>query len=73
MEDALTIRSYLGIYGIPESLTFLIDQHDSFYKAVGGYAMPETLFYRKDGTLMLHKRGTLTKEELEIQVEELLK
>lgn len=64
MENVLTVRSYLGTYGIPESIKFLLDPADSFYRAVGGYAMPETLFYREDGTLLVHKRGTLTEDEL---------
>lgn len=65
MEEVGTVRAYLATYGIPETLRFLLDPADSFYKAVGGYAMPETLFYRSDGTLFTHKRGVLTREELE--------
>lgn len=64
MEPVGTVRSYLGLYGIKETVRFLLDPQDSFYKAVGGYAMPETLFYGEDGTLRVHKRGVLTREEL---------
>lgn len=73
METALTIRSYLALYGIPESITFLLDPKDSFYRAVSGYAMPETVFYRKDGTILTHKRGVLTEAELRGYVAELLR
>ncbi len=73
METALTVRSYLALYGIGESITFLLDPKDSFYRAVSGYAMPETVFYRKDGTLLAHTRGVLTEAELRVYAEELLR
>ena len=65
MESAATVRSFLSTFAIPEdSIIFALDPSDTFYKAVGGYAMPETLFYAKDGVLAEHYRGVLTKELL---------
>lgn len=73
MEDRERVKSYLDIYGIEKNITFLIDPTDNFYRAIGGYAMPETVFYRKDGSLSTHKRGVLTREELETYTENIIK
>jgi thiol-disulfide isomerase/thioredoxin len=65
MEDKSVIRAYLSTFGIDATkLIFLVDPADTFYKAVGGYAMPETVFYAKDGTIVHHTRGVLAPEEL---------
>jgi thiol-disulfide isomerase/thioredoxin len=72
MEDRERVKSYLGVYGMGGDITFIIDPTDNFYRAVGGYAMPETVFYAADGTRIFHKRGVLTKEELENQIKSLL-
>ena len=73
MEDRELIKSYINIFGLEQDIVFLVDQSDNFYKAVGGFAMPETIFYKKDGTITVHKRGVLTKEELEQNIENILK
>lgn len=64
MEDKEFIKSFLSTYAIERTITLLTDPTDNFYKAIQGYAMPETVFYRDDGTLMMHKRGVLTRDEL---------
>lgn len=72
MEDREVIKSYINTFGIEQNIVFLVDQSDNFYKAIGGFAMPETIFYKKDGTITVHKRGVLTKEELEQNAEFIL-
>ncbi len=64
MEDITTIKSYLEFIGKPEGIVFLSDPTDNFYKVVGGYAMPETMFYTRDGVVVTHKRGVLKEDEL---------
>lgn len=65
MEDRAVIRGYLAAFGIDSSkILFLVDPGDTFYKGVGGYAMPETVFYGKDGAITTHTRGVLVEEEL---------
>jgi len=59
MEDVHTVKAYLEYIGKPEGIVFLTDATDNFYKAILGYAMPETVFYSRDGVLMNHKRGVL--------------
>ncbi len=65
MESIGTVRAFLSTFSIPESIVFLLDPSDNFYKAVGGYAMPETLFYNAEGVLIGHTRGVLTEDELQ--------
>ncbi len=72
MEHTSTIRAYLGTFGIPEEIPFLVDPGDTFYKAIGGYAMPETMFYDKRGVLVSHVRGVITEDELRRTIEELI-
>lgn len=72
MEDRELVKSYLDIYSIEKNITFLIDPTDNFYRAIDGYAMPETVFYMSDGTLSTHKRGVLTAEELETYTKNIL-
>ena len=74
MEDRAVIRGYLATYGIDTAkILFLVDPGDTFYKGVGGYAMPETVFYARDGAIMTHTRGVLVEAELVRSAEALLK
>ena len=73
MEETIRIRSFLSTFAISENtILFLTDPTDYFYRVTGGYAMPERIFYRPDGTIEMHKRGVLTKEELSATIDTLL-
>lgn len=72
MEDKAVIKSFMNAFSIPNSIVFLVDPSDHYYKVTGGYAMPETIFYDEDGVIITHKRGPLTEEELRAQVEAML-
>ena len=50
----------------------IVDTDDFFYGATGGYAMPETLIYAADGSLVSHLRGVLKDDELRAQLDTLL-
>lgn len=74
MEDKAVIRAYLATYGIDASkIIFLVDPDDTFYKGVGGYAMPETVMYAYDGTITQHTRGVISREELSAGIEGIVK
>ena len=74
MEDRAVVRSYLSTYGINQSsILFLIDPADTFYKSVGGYAMPETAIYAFDGTIISHTRGVFVKDELYALIDSIAK
>lgn len=71
-EPVGVVKSFLATYNIPESSLFLLDPSDNFYKVVGGYAVPETVFYDADGVLVSHKRGSLTEVQLQTLIDTLL-
>ncbi|MBI2889061.1 MAG: TlpA family protein disulfide reductase [Candidatus Liptonbacteria bacterium] len=65
-------KEFTDSISVTGRMTFLIDPSDSFYKAIGGFSMPETLFIDRDGRIAFHKRGPLTFEDMQRQVEALL-
>ena len=65
-------KSFLATLGDLKHVHFAIDVHDTFYASVGGYAMPETVIYDASGTIVFHKRGPVTKKEIEERVAEAL-
>lgn len=72
-ESVETAKSYSDELGVTGKLTFLLDPGDSFYRAIGGFTMPETLFVDKDGAVVFHKRGPLTLDEMKAAVERYLR
>lgn len=67
------VRGFTDDLGISKDMIFLMDKKDDFYKTIGGFSMPETVFIDRDGVIVFHKRGPMTFEEMEEQVEKLLK
>lgn len=63
-EQVSKVRGFTDELGVTDRLTFLIDPSDNFYRDIGGFSMPETLFFDADGTIVFHKRGPLTLEEM---------
>ncbi len=64
-EDAASAERFLNHYNLWSDVTLILDPEDHFYSSVGGYAMPETLIFGKDGEIKEHFRGVVTKEILE--------
>lgn len=71
-EDRATVQEYLERLGLSDDLLVLLDPDDAFYRSIGGFSMPETLFVRADGTLQFHKRGVMTREEIQARTAELV-
>ncbi len=61
---------FLGTIFKFENITFMIDVSDYFYNSVGGFAMPETIFYDKKGSVVYHARGSLTLEQMRLHTKE---
>lgn len=72
-ESKQDTRAFTDKIGLTDNLTFLLDAKDSFYQAIGGFSMPETLFVDKNGTIVTHKRGPLTREEMRQAIQQLVK
>ena len=67
-----TSKDFTDKIGISERMTFLLDPYDSFYKSIGGFAMPETIFVDKGGNIVAHKRGPMEIKEIETRTKELI-
>lgn len=50
----------------------LLDPNDSFYSAIGGFSMPETIFVDAQGNIVEHKRGFLRILEMQEKINNLL-
>ncbi|MBI4033892.1 TlpA family protein disulfide reductase [Candidatus Saccharibacteria bacterium] len=72
-ESLSTAKGFSDQLGISNQLTFLLDSGDSFYKSLGGFAMPETIFVSRSGKLVEHKRGPLTESQLRQKIADLIK
>ena len=71
-ESLNTAKSYTDDIGITDDLVFLLDNSDSFYRSIGGFTMPETIFVDKDGIIQIHKRGIMSLDEMERNAEKIL-
>jgi len=69
LNRAKTFSDDLGAAG---NVITLLDPSDSFYRGIGGFAMPETLLV-KDGNVVLHKRGPMTLNQVKNEVQSALK
>lgn len=65
-------KRYSDLQGVTERLVFLLDPTDSFYKSIGGFSMPETIFVDKNGTVQYHKRGPMDIQEIRERIKPLL-
>lgn len=71
-ESMETTARFRGISGTATGTIFLSDPDDAYYRAIGGFAMPETLFVDRGGMIRFHKRGPMEREEFRRRIEELL-
>jgi thiol-disulfide isomerase/thioredoxin len=62
---------YLNETNLADSLLFLLDEDDKFYKSIGGFAIPETIFVNSDGTIETHKRGPMNIDEMQLLLEKI--
>jgi thiol-disulfide isomerase/thioredoxin len=71
-EPLATAKEYTDNLGITHDMVFLLDPADSFYKSIGGFSMPETVFVDKNGILKDHKRGPMDLKEMKERAEKIL-
>jgi thiol-disulfide isomerase/thioredoxin len=57
-------KEFTDSLGISEKMFFLLDDSDSFYKSIGGFSMPETIFVDSTGEIVVHKRGPMDLDEM---------
>jgi thiol-disulfide isomerase/thioredoxin len=71
-ESLQTAKSYSDALGVTQDLVFLLDPGDSFYKTIGGFSMPETIFVNKEGNIVDHKRGPMKQDEIRQRIQKIL-
>jgi len=71
-ESLKVAKDFTDEIGVTDDLIFLLDPNDSFYKSIGGFSMPETIFVDKNGNILEHKRGPMDVEGIREKVEKLL-
>lgn len=57
-------KNFVKEKGFSESIIFVYDKNDAYFKEINGFAVPETLFLNEDGTIVYHKRGPITYDEV---------
>ncbi len=62
-------KAFTDKLGITDKLVFLLDEKDSFYQAIGGFSMPETIFVDSDRNIVEHKRGPMDEAEIRSKIE----
>ncbi|MBI2607858.1 MAG: TlpA family protein disulfide reductase [Candidatus Doudnabacteria bacterium] len=63
-ESLRLTKRFTDDLGVTDKLIFLLDPKDSFYRSIGGFSMPETLFVDGDNNILEHKRGPMTTSEI---------
>jgi len=63
-ESLETAKRFSDKLGVTDKIVFWLDSGDNFYRAIGGFSMPETIFIDTDGTIAQHKRGPMKVPEI---------
>jgi len=71
-ESLAFAKSYTDDLGVTDDILFVLDPKDTFYRAINGFSMPETLFVDADGVVRQHKRGPMTAEEIRERLQSIL-
>jgi thiol-disulfide isomerase/thioredoxin len=71
-ESLSKAKGYTDDLGITGDMLFLLDQSDAFYRSIGGFSMPETIFVESDGEVVVHKRGLMDLDEMREHAQKIL-
>lgn len=71
-ENRRIAESYLRTIGVDQRVKLIIDTDDRYYRDIGGYTMPETLFYDRKGNVVHHQRGPLTASQVSYFIDQAL-
>lgn len=65
-------KEYTDDLKVTDDLVFLLDPNDSFYRSIGGFSMPETIFVNGDGEIEFQKRGQMSLAEMRQRINDLI-
>jgi thiol-disulfide isomerase/thioredoxin len=68
-EPTTTVRRFLETLGVIDGVELVLDRSDRYYQKSQGYAVPETIFYDREGKIVHHQHGSLTEEEMKKYLE----
>ncbi|MBI2046357.1 MAG: TlpA family protein disulfide reductase [Parcubacteria group bacterium] len=71
-ESRDTAKKYTDELAVTSDIVFLLDPSDSFYRSIGGFSMPETIFVSRDGHIVDHKRGPMGVSEIRERIQKIL-
>ena len=71
-ESMSAAKKFSDNLGVTNDMVFWIDSSDSFYREIGGFSMPETIFINAQGETIDHKRGPMDKEEIIERIQAIL-
>lgn len=71
-EDKYTAERFLETTTVPEGVQVILDSNDFYFKNSAGYAMPETIVFAPDGSILLQQRGELRRDELKQSIDKAL-
>lgn len=72
-KESLTVaKKFTDDINVSGDLIFLIDESDSFYRTIEGFAMPETLFIDSNGKIIEHYRGKLDEDLFRQKLQKIL-
>lgn len=63
-EPGNTAERFLRSINATPGIKLVLDPDDRFYESIGGYTMPETIFYDRTGKIVHHNRGSMTQDEM---------
>lgn len=72
-EPLAKAKGFTDELGITNDMTFLLDASDSFYKSIGGFSMPETIFVDSAGKIVVHKRGPMELDEMRTHADKIIR
>lgn len=71
-EPRSTAERFLRSIGVSDEVKLVLDPDDRYYESIGGYAMPETLIYDRQGEIVFHQHGTVSAEVLRANIQKAL-
>ena len=71
-ENKEMAERFLNTIPNPDNLLLVLDPTDNFYKAVAGYAMPETVIFDEQGEISLHVKGVADTADIKSNIELIL-
>jgi len=58
-EPEKTAKAFLKSYEVSSQIEIVLDPDDKYYNSIGAFSMPETVIFRKDGSIAYQKSGSI--------------